>query len=116
MQLCGKVLRFRNHSDSDSVTTAEQQRVIIPGAMELNGSYESKLLRILIGFLHISLSQQLSLVRHGKAFELLDPAEKTALQNEMINNVMGVARQVSEEALEAFLKPPPPAPPSGPIQ
>lgn len=92
------------------------RRGIIPRAMEFTGSFESKLLRILIGFLHVSLTQQLSLVRHGKAFELLDQAEKTALQNEMINNVMEVARQVSEEALQAFLKPRPPAPPSGPIQ
>lgn len=78
-------------------------------------SYESKLLRIIIGFLHISLSQQLALTRHGKAFELLSQAEKDTLQNDMIGAVRAVARQVGEEAIEAFLKPPV-QPKSGPVQ
>jgi hypothetical protein len=38
-----------------------------------------------------------------------------ALQTEMINSVMTVARQVGEEELKAFLKPPPPPTPQGPV-
>jgi hypothetical protein len=84
--------------------------------MENNGSYESKLLRIIIGFLHISLSQQIALTRHGKAFELLTQAEKDTLQGDMIGSVMTIARQVGEEAIEAFLQPPVPPKTSGPVQ
>ncbi len=77
-------------------------------------SYESSLLRVVIGFLHISLSEQLALTRHGKAFHLLTQEEKDGLQGEMIGSVMTIARQVGEEAIEAFLKPPPPLKP-GPV-
>ena len=83
--------------------------------MEIEGTYDTKLLRLIIGFLHISLSQQLALTRHGKPFERLTQEEKDALQTEMINSVMMIARQVSEEALQGFLKPPIPTP-SGPVQ
>jgi hypothetical protein len=80
--------------------------------MNTEGTYEAKLLRIVIGFLHVSLSQQLALTRHGKPFENLTPEDKDSLQTEMINSVMTVARQLSEEALQGFLKPPaPPGPP-----
>jgi hypothetical protein len=84
--------------------------------MEIESTYEAKLLRIIIGFLHISLSQQLALTRHGKPFESLSPEEKNNLQTEMTNSVMAVAQQVSEEALQGFLKPTVPPGPPGPIQ
>lgn len=45
------------------------------GAMALDGTYETKLLRILIGYFHVSLSQQLSIAHHGKKFEDLAPEE-----------------------------------------
>jgi hypothetical protein len=64
--------------------------------MDIQGSYESKLLRIVIGFLHVSLSQQLALTRHGKAFESLAPEEKKTLQNDLIVSVFALARQVDE--------------------
>ena len=64
--------------------------------MDIQGSYESKLLRIVIGFLHFSLSQQLALTRHGKAFESLAPEEKKTLQNDLIVSVFALARQVDE--------------------
>jgi hypothetical protein len=70
------------------------------------GSYESKLLRLLIGFFHVSLLQQLSLTRHNKPFHLLTQEEKTSLENEMLAAVMNIANQVSEEALVGMLKPP----------
>ncbi len=74
--------------------------------MALTGSYESKLLRVLIGFVHVSTLQQLALVRHGKAFHLLNPEEKHALETEMLEAVMNVATLVSPEALAGTLKPP----------
>jgi hypothetical protein len=80
--------------------------------MDIEGTYEARLLRIIIGFLHVSLSQQLALTRHGKPFESLAQEEKDSLQTDLINSVVAVARQVSEETLQGFLKPP--APP-GPV-
>lgn len=74
--------------------------------MALDGTYETQLLRILIGFLHISVSQQLALVRHGKAFEKLTPEEKEALQKDMVLSVMTIAGQLSETALKGGLEPP----------
>jgi len=37
-------------------------------AMALDGSYESKLLRVLIGYSHVSLLQQVALTQYGKVF------------------------------------------------
>jgi len=72
--------------------------------MDIQGSYETKLLRIIIGFLHVSLSQQLALTRHGKAFESLAPEEKTTLQNDLIVSVFALARQVDEATIDGYLK------------
>jgi hypothetical protein len=74
--------------------------------MPLTGSYESKLLRLLIGFFHVSTLQQLALVRHGKGFHLLTQDEKNALETEMLEAVMNVANLISPEALAGALKPP----------
>ena len=74
--------------------------------MALEGTYETKLLRIVIGFLHISLLQQLALTRHGKAFHTLTQEEKNNLETEMVGAVMMVAHNLSEEALRVALKPP----------
>ena len=74
--------------------------------MALEGTYETKLLRIVIGFLHISLLQQLALTRHGKAFHTLTQEEKNSLEAEMVGAVMMVAHNLSEEALRVELKPP----------
>jgi hypothetical protein len=46
--------------------------------MDDEAKYDTNLLRVIIGFLHISLSQQLALARHGKPFELLTQEEKAA--------------------------------------
>ena len=72
--------------------------------MEFEETYATSLLRLIIGFLHISLSQQLALARHGKAFESLSQAEKDTLANDMVNAVMTIARQVNEETMRNFLK------------
>jgi hypothetical protein len=53
---------------------------IISGIMALEGTYETKLLRIVIGFLHVSLLQQLALAHHGKPFHSLTQEEKNSLE------------------------------------
>jgi hypothetical protein len=73
--------------------------------MEIKGTYESKLLRILIGFLHISLSQQLAITRHGKGFETLSSEEKATIQTDMMQAVFGIAQQVDEATIDGYLKP-----------
>ena len=83
--------------------------------MTLEGTYETKLLRMIIGFLHVSLSQQLALTRYGKPFQSLTPEEKNSLQEEMVTGVLAVADNVSEEALQNFLNPFVPPGPLGPI-
>jgi hypothetical protein len=74
--------------------------------MALDGSYEAKLLRLLVGFFHVSLLQQLAVSRHGKPFDLLTQEEKDALEKDMLAAVMNVAQQVSEQALLGAIKPP----------
>jgi hypothetical protein len=72
--------------------------------MALDGTYETKLLRIVIGYLHVSLLQQIALTRHGKPFHSLDPQEKTTLEADMVAAVGHVAHQLTEETLKDELK------------
>ncbi|HVI77824.1 MAG TPA: hypothetical protein VM715_06610 [Candidatus Acidoferrum sp.] len=81
--------------------------------MNKDDSYQNGLLRMLIGYFHVSGLQQLSLVRHGKAFHLLDQEEKTKLEAELISAVAEIARQAKEQTVLGLLKPPAP---TGPIQ
>lgn len=76
------------------------------GAMALDGSYETKLMRLLIGYFHVSLTQQIALMRHGKKFEDLAPAEKTEIQDHITQSVLAVADQLSESALATNPLPP----------
>ncbi len=78
-------------------------------------SYESDLLRLLIGYFHISLLQQLALARHGKPYEVLTQAEKDTLSNEMVAAVVTMARQATPELLKKFWKEPNEPPKMGPI-
>lgn len=39
--------------------------------MALDGSFVSKLLRVLIGYMHVFVLQQLALTQYGKGFHLL---------------------------------------------
>jgi ATP-dependent DNA ligase len=81
----------------------------------MDDDYQNNLLRTLIGYFHISVTQQIALTRHGKAFEHLTQAEKDALQNEVIQAVMAIARDLTAETLQNFLKPPPTPAPPGPV-
>ena len=74
--------------------------------MALDGTYEAKLLRVLIGYFHVSVLQQVALIRFGKGFHLLTSEEKTTLENEVLGAVFQVAHQVTEEALSGAIKPP----------
>lgn len=49
--------------------------------MALDGSFESKLLRVLIGYMHVSVLQQLALTQYGKAFHLLNQEEKSVMES-----------------------------------
>lgn len=75
-------------------------------AMTLEGTYETKLLRLLIGYFHVSLLQQIAVVRFGKGFHLLSAEEKTSVENEVIAAVFQVAQQITPEALSGTIKPP----------
>lgn len=74
--------------------------------MALDGSYDVKLLRLLIGYSHVSLLQQVALIRYGKGFHLLTQEEKTILENDVVAAVLHVAHQVSDEALQGKLRMP----------
>jgi hypothetical protein len=74
--------------------------------MALDGTYETKLLRILIGFFHVSTLQSLAITRHGKPFHSLTQEEKITLENEMVAAVGQIAQGLSEENLRADFQPP----------
>ena len=64
--------------------------------MALDGTYETKLLRLLIGLLHISVTEQRALVRHSKPFHSLTAEEKLALQDQIVADALKIAEQLSE--------------------
>jgi len=67
--------------------------------MALERSYETKLLRLLIGLVHVSVVEQLSLTRHAKPFHTLTPEQKQALQEELATGALAIAEQLNEAAL-----------------
>jgi hypothetical protein len=71
--------------------------------MAMDGSYETKLLRLLIGYSHIAVLEQLALVRHSKSLEKLTHEEKTALENDLIGRVGMVAHSLTDEMLSGKL-------------
>ena len=74
--------------------------------MALDGSYESKLLRVLIGYFHLSLLQQVSLTQHGKGFHLLAQDEKNKVENEVLGAVFHIAHHLTDDVLFAGMTPP----------
>lgn len=74
--------------------------------MALDGSFESKLLRVLIGYMHVSVLQQLALTQYGKAFHLLKPDEKNKLENQVLMSVFHIAHHLTDDALSGGLTPP----------
>ena len=75
--------------------------------MALDGTYETKLLRILIGYSHVAVLQQIALTRHGKPLHSLIPEDRNALEQELIGAVGLVANALSDEALKGSYIPPP---------
>ena len=73
--------------------------------MALDGSYESKLLRVLIGYSHVSLLQQVALTQHGKGFHLLNQGEKNKWRTRL-DAVFHIAHHLTDEALSGGLNPP----------
>lgn len=78
-------------------------------------SYESDLLRVLIGYFHVSLIQQFSLARHGKPFENLTQEEKDKVSNDVVGAVITMGRQATPELLKQFWRHPDVPPKMGPI-
>jgi hypothetical protein len=74
--------------------------------MALDGSHESKLLRVLIGYFHVSLLHQIALTQYGKGFHLLTQEEKSKLENEVLMAVIHIAHHLTDEALSAGMKVP----------
>ena len=68
--------------------------------MALDGNYETKLIRILIGYFHVSLMQQLAQTEYGKSLRSLTQEEKDALANDVIGAVAEIASSLSESALK----------------
>ncbi len=77
----------------------------------MDESHEAQLLRLLIGYFHVSLLQQLSVIRHSKSFELLDQPDKDALSNDMVAAVASVSKSVTPETVQALLSSVPGPPP-----
>jgi len=74
--------------------------------MALDGSYESKLLRVLIGYFHVSILQQVALTQYGKAYQLLSQEEKNKLENEVIGLVFHIAHHLTDDVLSTGMKVP----------
>ena len=74
--------------------------------MALDGSFESKLLRVLIGYMHVSVLQQLALAHYGKAFHLLNQEEKNNLENQVLVSEFRIAHHLTDDALSGGLTPP----------
>lgn len=73
--------------------------------MALDGTYETKLLRLVIGLMHVSVTEQLALVRYSKPFRTLTAEEKLALQDEIVANALKIAEQLSEAAFQPTAPP-----------
>ena len=78
--------------------------------MENEESNEAKLLRVLIGYFHISLMNQLAVTEHSKPLRNLDQSDKDSIENGMIAAVAQIAKQVTPETVRQILSstnPPP---------
>jgi len=73
--------------------------------MALDGTYETKLIRILIGYFHVSLMQQLAQTEHGKSLRSLTQEEKDALANDVVAAIAEIASSLSESALKETVFP-----------
>jgi hypothetical protein len=71
--------------------------------MPFDESNEAKLLRLLIGYFHVSLANQLALLRHSSSFETLDPSQKDSIANDMLAAVAAIAKQATPETVASIL-------------
>ena len=68
-------------------------------------SNEAKLLRLLIGYFHVSLLNQLALQRYSSSFEKLDPSQKESLANDALGSVASIAKQATPKTVAEILSP-----------
>ena len=67
--------------------------------MLIEESNEAKLLRLLIGYFHVSLANQFASMRHSSSFETLDQSQKESIANDMIDAVSAIAKQATPETV-----------------
>ncbi len=71
--------------------------------MENEESHEAKLLRLLIGYFHISLMNQLALSEHSKPLRNLSPSDKDSIEKDMLAAVANIAKQANPETVRQIL-------------
>lgn len=72
--------------------------------MEKSESFEAKLLRMLVGYTHVALTEQLALTRLGKPFHTATKEEKNKVQADLMQDVLTVARSASATMLTQMLQ------------
>lgn len=75
--------------------------------MALDGTYETKLLRLLIGHFHASQMETRAMIRYEKPLHKLTQEERGILENELVADVVRIAESISEEKLTTTLVAPP---------
>lgn len=75
--------------------------------MALDGTYETKLLRLLIGHFHVSQMDLRARLHYEKPLSKLTPDERKTLEDELVDQVVWIAESISEEKLKATLVAPP---------
>jgi hypothetical protein len=69
----------------------------------MDGTYETKLLRLLIGHFHVSQMELRARLHYEKPLSKLTPDERKVLEDELVAQVVGVAESISEEKLTTTL-------------
>lgn len=72
--------------------------------VENQGSYEANLLRLLIGYFHVSLTEQVALIRYGKGFHTLTKDEQDKLQSDLVHGALQMARSADARSLTNLLQ------------
>ncbi len=67
--------------------------------MALDGTYETKLLRLLIGHFLVSQMEMRARLHYEKPLNKLTPDERKTLTNTLVAQVVEIAESISEEKL-----------------
>jgi hypothetical protein len=69
--------------------------------MALDGTYETKLLRLLIGHFHVSQMEMRAMTRFDNKLHKLTLEQRQTLEDELVADVVRIAESISEEKLKA---------------